>query len=279
MFDFFQKHKRFSQILLGAIALTFVTWGIESYTTMRGASDMVASVNGIEVSQREFQDELQRQQDQLRRMFGRNLDPAVLDTPESRQALLDGIIAQKLVAYRATRANLVVTDELLVETIHSIPAFQSNGRFDKAQYELALSSQNPPMSPAMFEARLRTDLAMQQLTSAVGGTGIAPRSVAGRLAALEAQSYPHLDVIAVDNGSRDGSREVLRGFSARFLPGRVVTLPSPLPSSITVVLVSRSFRSSPSASFQRIGPSAILSVRSETMTLRLSDSPEKISDQ
>ena len=93
MFDLVTKYKRVIQVFLFLLALTFMTWGIESYTTMRGSSDAVATVNGIEVSQREFQDEVQRQQDQLRRMFGRNLDPAVLDTPESRQALLDGIIA------------------------------------------------------------------------------------------------------------------------------------------------------------------------------------------
>lgn len=187
MFDLVHKHKRIIQVFLFLIAITFMTWGIESYTSMRGRSDTVATVNGLEVSQREFQEQLQRQQDQLRRMFGRNFDPAVLDTPESRQALLEGIISQKLVTYTALRSNLVVTDDLLVETIHSIPAFQSNGKFDKATYELALRSQNPPLSPAAFEARLRSDLAHQQLASAVGGTGIAPRSVSRRLATLESQ--------------------------------------------------------------------------------------------
>ncbi len=187
MFDLVHKYKRVIQIFLGLIAITFMTWGIESYTSMRGRADTIAKVNGLEVSQREFQDALQRQQDELRRLFGRNFDPAVLDSPETRQALLDGIIAQKLVTYTALRSNLVITDELLIETIHSIPAFQSNGRFDKSQYELALRSQNPPMSPALFEARLRNDLALQQLSSAVGGTGIAPRTVAERLAGLESQ--------------------------------------------------------------------------------------------
>ena len=37
MFDFVEKHKRWIQVFLGLIALTFATWGIESYTRMRGA--------------------------------------------------------------------------------------------------------------------------------------------------------------------------------------------------------------------------------------------------
>src|ERR1043166_7873580 len=38
MFDFVHKNKRIIQIFLGLIALTFATWGIESYTRMAGVS-------------------------------------------------------------------------------------------------------------------------------------------------------------------------------------------------------------------------------------------------
>src|SRR2546422_571276 len=111
MFDLVTKYKRVIQVFLGLIALTFATWGIESYTRFRGAGDAVASVNGMKISQREFTDELRRQQDQLRQMFGRAIDPAALDTPESRRTLLDSLIAQRLVASAALRGNLTVTDE------------------------------------------------------------------------------------------------------------------------------------------------------------------------
>src|SRR2546422_10225564 len=111
MFDLVTKYKRVIQVFLGLIALTFATWGIESYTRFRGAGDAVASVNGMKISQREFTDELRRQQDQLRQMFGRAIDPAALDTPESRRTLLDSLIAQRLVASAALRGNLTVRSE------------------------------------------------------------------------------------------------------------------------------------------------------------------------
>jgi peptidyl-prolyl cis-trans isomerase D len=187
MFDLVTKYKRVIQIFLGLIALTFATWGIESYTRFRGAGDAVASVNGMKISQREFADELRRQQEQIRQMFGRAIDPAALDTPESRRTLLDSLIAQRLVASAAFKGNLTVTDEMLSDAIHSIPAFQSGGQFSKASYELVLRSQNPPMSPAQFESRLRYDLSLQQLARAVGDSAIAPRAVAQRLSALESQ--------------------------------------------------------------------------------------------
>ncbi len=187
MFDFVHKHKLVLQIFLGLIAITFATWGIESYTRFRGGADTIATVNGLTITQREFEAELRRQQEQLRRMLGGNFDPAVLERPEARRALLDSLVTQRLLASEAQKSRLAVTDDMLVDLIHSVPAFQSEGRFSKAQYELALRSQNPPMSSAQFESRLRYDMILQQLTRAVGESAIAPRTVAERLTALEGQ--------------------------------------------------------------------------------------------
>lgn len=187
MFDLVHKHKKIIQVFLFLIALTFVTWGVESYTSMRGRADTVAKVNGLEISQPELDTELRRRQDQLRRMLGRAYDPAVFDTPEARRTVLESLISQKLAASAAHKGNLTISDEMLVELIHSIPAFQVDGQFSKARYETALRSQDPPMSSAQFETRLRLDLALQQLGRAVAESAFAPRSVAERLSALETQ--------------------------------------------------------------------------------------------
>src|SRR3989442_2713093 len=157
MFDLVTKYKRVIQVFLGLIALTFATWGIESYTRFRGAGDAVASVNGMKISQREFTDELRRQQDQLRQMFGRAIDPAALDTPESRRTLLDSLIAQRLVASAALRGNLTVTDETLRDTIRSIPAFQDGGHCSTSSYQPAPGPLNPLVSPrSPYSAPART---------------------------------------------------------------------------------------------------------------------------
>ena len=188
MFDLVHKYKKAVTVVLGLIAITFATWGIESYTTMRGGREVVATVNGIDISVREFEAELQRQQDQLRQILGQNLDAAELDTPESRRAVLDRLITERLVASEAARADLTIGDQSLVDAIHSIPAFKdAQGNFSKAAYESVLRTQNPPMSPAEFESRLRYDLALAQIARAVGEAAIPSRTVTARLAALETQ--------------------------------------------------------------------------------------------
>jgi peptidyl-prolyl cis-trans isomerase D len=188
MFDLVHKNKRIIQVFLGLIALTFATWGIESYTRMSGGRNAVASVNGLDISAREFEEELRRRQDQLRQALGPNYDPAQFDTPELRRGLLDSMVSQRLVASAAQDARLSVPDEALVDAIHSIPAFKGpDGSFSRSTYESVLRQQNPPMSPPQFESRLRYELSLNQLTRAVGESAIPSRAVAERLGALEAQ--------------------------------------------------------------------------------------------
>ena len=187
MFDLVHRHKKLVTAILGLIALTFVFWGVEQRVTS-GSADTVATVNGMEISTRELDQELDRQIDQLRQLLGGNFDPATIDTPEARRALLDGLIDQRLVASAAAQARLTVTDDMLLDTIFSVPAFQGpEGRFSRETYEAVLRSQNPPMTPAQFEARLRYDLTIAQLARAVSEAAIPARTVAERLAGLEAQ--------------------------------------------------------------------------------------------
>lgn len=186
MFDLVHKHKVVVQVILGLLIVPFAIWGLESYQFGGGAGS-VASVNGLEISQQEFDAEVRNQQDQLRRMLGRNYDPEMLDTPESRAALLDSLVSRRLIESAALEAKLTVPDEQLVELIRSVPAFQVDGQFSREQYERVLRTQNPPMSPAQFEARVRLDLALQQLGRAVGDAAIVPRTVAERLTALQTE--------------------------------------------------------------------------------------------
>ncbi len=57
----------------------------------------------MEISRREFAEELRRQQDQMRRMFGGAIDPALLDTPESRVAVLEAVDPDDMLAREAAR--------------------------------------------------------------------------------------------------------------------------------------------------------------------------------
>jgi peptidyl-prolyl cis-trans isomerase D len=185
MFDLVQKYKRLIQVFLGLIALTFVGWGVENYTSMRGARDTVATVNGIDISQRQFAEELRRQQDQMRRMFGNAVDPAMLDSPESRRAVLDAMISARLVQHEAGRAHMFMSRDAVIDAITNAPEFQEDGKFSPARYSAYLSSRG--VSDQQNVAELQTQIPLARFAGAISDTGIAPRTVAARLVALEGQ--------------------------------------------------------------------------------------------
>ena len=185
MFDLVTKYKRVIQVFLGLIAITFATWGIESYTQFRASRDTVATVEGMEIPQREFAEELRRQQDQLRRMYGGAIDPAVLDAPESRRAVLEGLITQRLLAREVGRANMFMSREAVIEAITSAPEFQENGKFSAAKYSAYLAARG--ISDQGNVAELQSKLPLARFAGSISETAIAPRSVASRLAAIEAQ--------------------------------------------------------------------------------------------
>src|SRR5688500_8035741 len=181
MFDFVNKKKRIVQIVLAVATLPFLFWGIESYRTGEG-DDTVAQVAGEKISRQEFDQALREQQDSRRAAMGENFNIDLLNKPEMRSAVLDGLIQQRLLKHDSARVGLAVPDAQLVEVIRNISAFQENGDFSKQRYEELLRGQG--MTPRAFEARVRQELMRQQLVAPFSETGFISDAVAERLMRL-----------------------------------------------------------------------------------------------
>ncbi|MGA8862632.1 MAG: SurA N-terminal domain-containing protein [Gallionella sp.] len=185
MFDFVHENKRLVQIVLALIILPFALWGVSSYDRSGNAADVVATVNGTRISQKEFNDALRRQQDRMRQQLGANYDPAMFDNPQMKQAVLDNLVSQHLLIERARAAGLTVPDEQIAQVIAGIEAFQVDGKFDKKRYESVLATQN--LSPLAFEARVREDLLGQQMQETYVQNGFAANRVADTIIRLNEQ--------------------------------------------------------------------------------------------
>jgi peptidyl-prolyl cis-trans isomerase D len=185
MFDLVHKHKLLVQLLLALIILPFAFWGIDSYQRGGATVQDLAEVAGQKITLQEFSQAQRDQQDRLRALLGRDFDPALLDTTEQRAELLDQLIQQRLLAVHAVKNQLVVTDEQLRETITGLPAFQEDGRFSKSRYDALLRAQG--MSDVVFEARLRRDLELQQLNSAIADSSLAGKAQTARMLAIQGQ--------------------------------------------------------------------------------------------
>ncbi len=187
MFDFVTNHKRLILIvLLVLIVPPFALFGIDSYFTGRDVSQVVARVGDYAITQDEFSKGLRDQQQALQRMSEGRVDPAMLDNPELRQATLETLIQRHLLLQSASGSGAVVTDGQLQSMISELQPFKDeSGKFSFARYEQFL--RNEGMSPVQFEARLRQDIVLHQISNGYGRTSFLPRAVVERIASLSEQ--------------------------------------------------------------------------------------------
>jgi len=185
MFDFVHENKRLVQIILALIILPFALWGVSSYDKSGNSADVVATVNGTKISQKEFENALRQQQDRMRQQLGANFDASMLENPQMKRAVLDNLVSQHLLVERTKSAGLTVPDEQVAQAIAGIEAFQVDGKFDKKRYEAVLANQN--LSPLTFEASVHDDLLGQQMQDAYVQNGFAANGVVDKVIRLNEQ--------------------------------------------------------------------------------------------
>lgn len=152
MFDFVQKNTLFIKVILGAVALTFVGFGVGSYSAVM-EEPYLAKVGDERITTRDIEHMLS----------GRAADDA------TRRQILESFIQQRLVLVDAKEAGLVVTPERLRQAIAQVPAFQDDGKFSSTLYQNYLQSRR--LDAAAFEDEIRAELLLQMQIEALGSTG------------------------------------------------------------------------------------------------------------
>jgi peptidyl-prolyl cis-trans isomerase D len=186
MFEFIRTHQRLMQFLLLLLILpSFVLVGVSQYES-RGSNDGVATVDGRTITQQEWESAQRRQIEQARAMMGAQFDQKLFDSPEAKQEVLDGLVAERAISAEVARNHLTVGNDTLYKAIKEQTGMQKpDGSFDLDAYKAFLKAQG--MSAESFQARIGYQMAVQQLAASVQNTAFAPRSVAGRLSDLNDQ--------------------------------------------------------------------------------------------
>lgn len=177
MFELIRSHRRWMQfILLVLIVPSFFLVGIQGYDSFVSSEPELATVAGQPITRGEFDNAYRNQLEEFRQQLGTRYDPALVDTPAMREQLLNQLIDQRLLAQVAVDNRFSVSDETLRNTIASIPQVQDNGRFSPELYRQVLAAQG--MTPTMFEAGLRRDLAIGRVLQPVTESARVPSTVA-----------------------------------------------------------------------------------------------------
>src|SRR6266404_2421455 len=149
-------------VVLGAIGLVFVFWGINWTMT---APDYAAKVNGSEVPV-----------DEVRQAYQRELAQAQRQT--------DGSVSEALVT-RVDALGYRVSDQELLDDMSQVPLFQVDGKFDKAHAVAVLRAQG--RSIPEIEALFRHDAKLRQLDSALSLSSFATATEMKQFRALTRQ--------------------------------------------------------------------------------------------
>lgn len=149
------------------ISVPFALWGISSYID-GGSTLNVASVNGQDISEREFENGFRQFRQRIRDQLGSNYRPELIDDGLLREEFLQSLIKERLLVQATSSMGLSTADALVRSYIDSIPAFSAGGQFNNEVYERALRSQG--FTPVGFEAQVRQSLVTEQLSRGVSGT-------------------------------------------------------------------------------------------------------------
>ena len=175
MLDRMRRHKGWLKWSLALIVVAFVSAFIpqdfmqQSATTV-GASprEVIAEVNGRELTAGDFQQRYVSQMAAYRQQFGGNINSALLRQLGIEQQILTQMIDEEVALIEAERHGIRVSDEELAQQIMAIPGLQENGRFiGEERYRQLLQSQTPPMTESQFEESLRRSMIIDKLRAAL----------------------------------------------------------------------------------------------------------------
>ncbi|MCK5508602.1 MAG: SurA N-terminal domain-containing protein, partial [Desulfobacterales bacterium] len=149
------------KIILGAIVLVFVFWGVGSFRAQR--KDRVALVNGETITSKEYKEAYNNVIERLRQRLGNNLDDDMIKMLNVQNQALDMLIDKKLMLQEAAKLNLRVTNNELADTIKQIKAFQTDGNFDSRIYKNVLSQNR--LTPEEFEVIQKESVLIEKIRS------------------------------------------------------------------------------------------------------------------
>jgi peptidyl-prolyl cis-trans isomerase D len=153
-------------VVLGAIGLVFVFWGI-NWTL--SAPTYAAKVNGTEISSNEVKQTYQQQLAQMERQSSAPLDDTMRN--EIKRRVLDEYVSSEALVTRADDLGYRVSDAELLAEMSQVPAFQVDGKFDQAHALAVLNAQGRSVSE--IEGLFRRDAKLRQLDTALSASSFA----------------------------------------------------------------------------------------------------------
>jgi peptidyl-prolyl cis-trans isomerase D len=176
MLDRMRRHKAWLKWSLALVVLAFIIFYIPAFLgrgdTGEGllTSDMVARIDGRDITVDQFRRVYQSQLQMYRSAYGGNVSDQMLKQLGIDQQILQQMVDEQAALSEARRQGIDVSDSELAQAIFSNPSFQQNGQFiGQERYVAMLRMARPPMTVDDYEGQLRNGLIVNKLRTALTG--------------------------------------------------------------------------------------------------------------
>src|SRR5215212_9529808 len=172
MLDQMRRHKGWLKWSLAIVVVSFILLYIPSFlgqdASGAGNNDVVASVEGRDITVGRFRRLYQQQMNAYRSAYGGKVDERLLKQLGIEQRIVQQMIEEETALAEAERLGISATDEEVRARIAALPAFQENGHFmGEERYRQILQMQNPPVTPHEFEEQVRRGVTVEKLQGAL----------------------------------------------------------------------------------------------------------------
>jgi len=173
MLKFFRKNARggFMLVFMFMIIVVFIFY----FGTDRGArmSKALAVVDGTAITEGEFYNEYSKMTDMVKARYGGQLTADMLKKMDLKKMTFDSLVNRQIIIAKARDLKIQVSDDELKQMIMSMPALQTDGRFDSYKYKQMLrfnrtvaeefeASQKINMAAGKIEAIIREGIKVSE---------------------------------------------------------------------------------------------------------------------
>lgn len=186
-----------AKVIIGLLIISLSIWGMDAIIGGFTGEPEVATVNGNDITEREFLRTVQLETQQ-RLMQMDNPDPSMLDEDRIRREVLEALIQEEVLNQDAQSQGLELSEADIDALITQMPQFQVDGQFNRDRFVATV--RNLGMGVAEFRESLRKNYVVNQIRAAIAQTGLAVPAQAEQLLAIQNQTRD-FRVLTLDGSS------------------------------------------------------------------------------
>jgi len=186
-----------AKVIVGLLIISLSIWGMDAIIGGFTGEPEVATVNGQDITEREFLRTVQMESQQ-RLMQMENPDQSLLDEDQVRRDVLEALIQEAVLTQDARSQGLELTEAEIDSLIRQMPQFQVDGRYSPERVSATLRSLG--MGSAEFRASMAKNYVVNQIRAAIAQTGVVAPENAAHLLAIQNQTRD-FRVLTLDGSS------------------------------------------------------------------------------